>query len=136
MARKGWDQLTPDYKNRLLRKGIDREAHARGESIRAARGHEHTPENPRAYNRQQFRGYAERRDDLTQRLIERKRELFGDRIPDPRHGPRWNSERSERNILEHPPSLKQLQWALEADEEELIDAIREDPEAFAFLGYH
>lgn len=38
MVRKRWDQLSPDYRARLERKGITAETHAAGASLYAARG--------------------------------------------------------------------------------------------------
>lgn len=77
MSRKGWDQLSPDYRGRLERAGISRSDYGRGESLSAARGHGSTPErrftaaeleNPP----ERFRGYAE----LRREIIGLKRELL------------------------------------------------------------
>jgi hypothetical protein len=44
MARKAWGDLSPDYRDRLERRGITETAHAFGAPLRAARGHgAHTP---------------------------------------------------------------------------------------------
>lgn len=39
MARKAWDALSDSYRSRLLRSGIDADAHSSGESLASARGH-------------------------------------------------------------------------------------------------
>lgn len=133
--RKSWDELRPDYRERLEKKGITREAHERGDSIKAARGHERTPESPKRYNPEKYQRYHENRADLERRLIQRKEDLFSSRPPRAGGRPGFSSDRSARNIRDHPPTMAQLRWALDAEEEDLINALREDPETFAFLGY-
>lgn len=49
--RKGWEELSPTYRRRLTRQGVTPEAYARGESIRAARGHSRTPERLAGYEK-------------------------------------------------------------------------------------
>lgn len=136
MARKGWDRLKSDYRERLERNGISRSDYENGVSLKKARSHEKTPERPRNYNAELFQEYHQSREALTARLVERKRELFGDTPADPKHGPRWNPERSAQYIRDYSPPLRLMRWALEASTEELLDAIRDDPETYAFLGYH
>jgi hypothetical protein len=46
--RKGWAQLSPAYRGRLERKGIDRADYERGTGLEKARGHGTTPERPSA----------------------------------------------------------------------------------------
>jgi hypothetical protein len=48
MARRVWESLSDNYRNRLSRNGITREAYERGDSLKAARGHKPgvTPEHP------------------------------------------------------------------------------------------
>lgn len=133
----GWDALSADYRRRLENKGITAEQYNSGVPLKVARGHGKTPESPRRhYDPEKYRDYKERREDLERRLAEKKTELFGDRPRDVRHGPRWNEERSAENIRKYAPSMKLLRWAIEASEDELIDAIRDDPDTYAFLGYH
>lgn len=136
MARKGWESLTADYRDRLQNAGITKSDYERGASLQAGRGHEKTPEHPKSFDKERFREYAAERDRLTREVAQRKAELFSDTPRDPKRGSRWNAERSERNIKEQAPPLALLRWALTADREELIDAIREDSETYAFLGYH
>lgn len=136
MTRKGWERLKPDYRARLERNGISRSDYENGASLKKGRGHEKTPESPKNYNKEIFVDYARERDRLSRELAERKHELFGGTPADAIHGPRWNPERSAENIEKYAPPLRLLRWALTAEPEELIDAIREDPETYAFLGYH
>lgn len=136
MARKGWESLKADYRERLERNGISRADYERGASLQAGRGHEKTPEHPKSFDKERFQEYAAERERLTRELARRKEELFGDTPRDPRHGPRFHEERSLKNIRDQAPPLALMRWALTADRDELIDAIREDSETFAFLGYH
>lgn len=125
-----WHQLKPEYRERLERKGITPEAHAAGASLRAARGHEHTPERPGQYNPQQFPSYATERRRLIAQLQAKKERVFGE-------SRRWSKTRSDKWIREKPPPIKQLRWAVNvASDEEILDAIRENSETFTFLGYH
>lgn len=61
--RKGWDQLSPDYRKRLGRAGVSQRDYEVGNPIKAARGHARTPERPRqAVKRpQDFPEYLEKR---------------------------------------------------------------------------
>lgn len=128
--RKPWNQLSPTYRARLEKAGITAEQFAAGASIKAARGHEKTPERPTQYNPQQFPTYAAKRQRLTAQLEQKKERVFGG-------SPRWNGERSHKWIRERPPSIAHLRWAVnEATDEDFYNAIREGPEAFTFLGYH
>ena len=127
-----WAQLKADYRERLIKKGITPEMHAAGASLRAARGHEETPEHPGTYNPNDYQSYNQRRKALLTQLEARKQRLWGDK-------PRWNAEISQKWPREKPPSLAQLKWAVhDADDDELEDAIREirDEPSFTYLGYH
>lgn len=72
--RKAWSELSPAYRERLARHGIGPEQHARGESIRSARGHRITPERKGGYERRAIElglpyvipEYDELRDDMSQ----------------------------------------------------------------------
>jgi hypothetical protein len=44
--RKGWKDLSPNYRSRLERGGLTAELYRRGASLIKARGHEKTPERP------------------------------------------------------------------------------------------
>lgn len=82
------------------------------------------------YSAAKYPEYATERIRLTRLLESKKDRLFGTR-------PRWNEERSDRYLREKPPTMRQLNWAVyEADEGDLLDALREDPETFRWVGYH
>lgn len=44
--RRDWDSLSPAYRSRLTKGGITKRAYESGASLKAARGHEFTPERP------------------------------------------------------------------------------------------
>lgn len=58
-SRKGWQQLSPGYRNRLTKAGITKSQYESGASLAKARGHSETPEhglreavrNPRKYRK-------------------------------------------------------------------------------------
>jgi len=129
MARKGWDALKPSYRQRIINAGLTRADYEAGGSLKKARGHENTPERPSSYDPTKYQKYNAERKRLIGLVEQRKENLFGDRV-------RWNRQRSDRAIREKPPSMKNLRWALTAEESEIIDAIREDPETYRFLMYH
>lgn len=129
MARKGWQSLSAGYRQRLEKAGISQQDYDSGVSIQKARGHGQTPENPRNYDPVDYPIYHTERERLIQELEDRKRELWGD-------SPRWDERKAARNIREYPPSLQQMRWAVQATDEEIMDAIREAPQDYAWLGYH
>lgn len=127
--RKGWDALKASTRERYEKNGISRSDYDGGASLKKARGHEKTPEHPNQYNPKDFPDYNRERKKLEKELAERKKDLWGE-------NPRYNPKNAEKYIRERPPPLRLMRWAIEASEEELLDALREDPETFAFLGYH
>jgi hypothetical protein len=46
LVRRGWDDLSPAYRGRLVAGGVTADAYSRGGSLTAARGHLATPERP------------------------------------------------------------------------------------------
>src|SRR6266540_3471879 len=117
--RKGWDNLSPGYRQRLESKGIGQSAYDAGQSLQKARGHGETPENPRSYDPTKYQKYHTERTRLERELAERKAEIFAGT-------PRWNASQSADEIRKYPPTLSQLRWAVnEATDEELEDAARE-----------
>lgn len=128
MARKGWDSLSPGYRMRMEKAGLTRADYESGQSIKKARGHEKTPERPRQYSATKFPLYDQERARLEKELEKKKKDLWGDNR-------KWNPTRSEKHIREKPAPLRLIRWALQASEQELIDAIREDYETYSFLGY-
>lgn len=128
--RSRWEDLSAGYRERLERHGITPEAHARGETIKSARGHEHTPEKPQYANRQEYPRYTAERDRLIRDFIQRKEELFGE-------SRRFSRQRSEDNVRNNPPPLSLLRWALKASKDELLDILRTrmSDARYRFLGY-
>jgi hypothetical protein len=130
MARKGWDALSPQYRKRLQKAGISKSDYEGGQSLSKARGHERTPEHPnKNINKAKYPTYVAERQRLIREFEAKKQQLWAER-------PRWNAQRSSKNIRDSRMSNKLLKWALDADEGELIDAIRESAETFRFVGYH
>jgi len=129
MARKGWNSLSPAYRARIEKAGLTQKDYEAGTPLSRARGHAQTPEHPRSYDPQKYQKYNAERTRLTGKVEQRKAELFGNR-------PRWDKEKSDRAIREKPPSLANMRWALDADDEDILDAIREDPDTYHFLMYH
>lgn len=114
---------------RLEKSGISQADYESGQSIQKARGHAATPEHPRDYNPVRYAAYHQSRTSLEAQLEDRKRQLWGD-------SPRWSDNKSQDNIRKYPPTLAQIRWALQADDEDIIDAIRENPDTYKFLYYH
>ena len=127
MARKGWDQLSPAYRARLEKGGVSKTAYERGESIQAARGHSRTPERPT--QAQNFPQYQNERNKLVDKVASRKQAFFGT-------SPKWNPIRARRAFNANPPPMAKLRYWSTLSREEWLDAIREDPEVAAYLGYH
>lgn len=137
--RKGWESLSPAYRKRLERGGISAKDYAAGKSLSKARGHGATPEHPTdKIDRKRFRDYYDKRQDLIKQFVEKKDRLWGQyqNILRKNGSARYNPKRSADNVRDGKMSNQQLKWALEADEDELLDALSADPENFAFIGYH
>jgi hypothetical protein len=64
MARRSWDSLSNNYRERLSRGGVTRGQYESGASLSRARGHGATPEHPReAYKRpERYSGYIRKRE--------------------------------------------------------------------------
>jgi len=129
MARKGWDSLSPGYRARIEKAGLTRADYEVGQSLQKARGHANTPEHPRQFDASKYPKYASERRRLTSQVEQKKHRIFSG-------GPKWNPNKSRAHIRDKPPSMKLLRWAINADEQDILNAIREDPETFYFLGYH
>lgn len=137
--RKGWQELSANYRNRLERAGITQKQYAAGKSLSKARGHSKTPEHPTdKISREKFRDYYDERQRLMHEFIEKKDRLWGELYSERRRNGsiRYSPKRSADNVRDGKMSNQLLKWALDADEGELIDALRSDPETFAFIGYH
>ena len=63
--RKGWENLSPSYRQRLERAGVDRVHYEIRSNLKAARGHSVTPERPSVAikNPGRYRDYIARRGD-------------------------------------------------------------------------
>jgi len=138
-ARRVWDALSASYRRRLEKGGITRESYEGGVSLKAARGHGTTPENIREYQKNpgKFKQYRERRKDIADRVIAKKKEAF-------EHTLRWNEghakqyvRRGERGFI-RPPTMKQLRFIDGLSVEELIEYQYrvKDEDDWRFLWYH
>lgn len=137
--RKGWESLSPAYRKRLERGGISAADYGAGHSLSRARGHATTPEHPTdKIAKSKYPAYYARRQQLIRDFIEKKDRLWGRYQNELRRNgsPRFSPKRSADNVRNGKMSNKQLEWALEADEDELIDALSNDPENFSWIGYH
>lgn len=128
MARKGWNALSANYKSRLQKAGITKKDYEKGRSIQAARGHAQTPERP-TQKSGSFIAYQSERDRLTTRLVDIKQAYFGTK-------PVFNPRKAIARFKKDPPSMASLKYWTSLTKEEWIDAIRTDPSAGSYLGYH
>lgn len=130
MARKGWEQLSPGYRQRLERAGISRRDYEGNQSIQKARGHERTPERPSSHKATQFPQYENKRQQIVRDLVAKKQRFFAD-------SPKWNPRKAQINAAKgNKPLAWYSHFAYEADSWEWLDAIREDSDTAAILGYH
>jgi hypothetical protein len=129
MARKGWDSLSPAYRKRIAAAGMTKEDYERGGSLRKARGHAHTPERPALHDPKKFPQYESKRQQLANVINAKKVQYFS-------QAPKWNPLRAKALTLTPGVPLWRLEKAAGQTEEQWIDEIRRDPEAWAFLGYH
>jgi len=120
MARKGWSQLSDDYRDRLERKGITREQYNSGESLERARGHEKTPEHPERAesNPEKYRDYLEKANGIVNDIQRLKRDIF-------QAGGGFNNSRSRAAIrktvdgrVRTIADLRRIRDALESGKEE------------------
>lgn len=130
--RKGWDELSANYRKRLERGGITKTQYASGASLKKARGHEKTPEHPTEKDIvRKYPEYAQKRGTLLNRFRQRKRDLWGSAM-------RWSDEGSDANIRERKPTMDDLRKALAMTDKEFIDATRSirSDETYRHFGYH
>ena len=128
MARKGWNSLSAGYKARLEKAGISRKDYEQGHSIQAARGHAKTPERP-TQKGGNFPQYQAERDRLTRRVVDLKQAYFGTT-------PVFNPRKAVARFKKDPPAMADLRHWASLSKEEWVSAIRQDPSAAAYLGYH
>lgn len=139
MARKGWEALSPGYRKRLEKGGISKADYAAGRSLSKARGHSQTPEHPTdKISKTKYPAYYNKRQKLMQDFVAKKQRLWGALQNEYRRNGRrrYDPNRAVENVRDGKMSNALLEWALDADEGDLLDALREDPETFAFIGYH
>ena len=139
VARKGWDQLSPNYRVRLERAGISAKDYTAGISLSKARGHSQTPEHPTdKISKTKYPTYYAKRQQLMRDFVAKKQRLWGALQNEYRRNGRrrYDPTRAVENVRDGKMSNALLEWALSADEGDLIDGLREDPETFAFIGYH
>jgi hypothetical protein len=150
--RKGWNQLSQSYRNRLSKGGMTEARYNAGESLKKARGHAKTPENRRELEKhpEKFGEYRERqaryranRKHIQDRVIEKKRLAFEYTL-------RWNEENS-RDFVRRPkfmtkkigldvraPTMAYLRKIDAMGLEEFIDyqfEVRQEDD-WRFLWYH
>lgn len=134
-TRKPWESLSQSYRDRLTKKGITPEMHSRGASIKAARGHEHTPERPtQSRGKKEYSDYNSRRRSLVSQVNRRKQQLWGDTHD--YHPARSRRITDSGSDSEHAPSLSKLQWAANATDDELERMAASKDEEYSFLWYH
>jgi hypothetical protein len=157
MARGSFNNLSPDYRARLERGGIDRAAYERGEPLKTARGHARTPEHPReAITRpERYRDYTHRREQSgggLGREDARNRALRNyDRNVEPQPGEGWQSHSRAKlsEAMDNPSkwSLTQLNYAANLSGSEWRSLARraanaynghgpESDKVYGFLFYH
>lgn len=135
MARKrDWNSLSSGYQSRLLGKGITKQAYESGVSLKAARGHAHTPEHPTDVikNPSKYSKYVTNIRALQQQVIERKEQIWGNRH-------KYNERRAKENVLRgvppdfHKPGIRSLQRMLRANDRDweryVLQAAHGDEEA-------
>ena len=125
MARKGWENLNPKYRNRLERTGITRKAYERGASIVKGRGHAKTPEKPHLVKPHHVE-YSQRREALYQQIDLVKQQLWSTY-------PKWNPIQAEANTRSKTTTwtIADLQKEAKLTPEEMLHAIRTNPKKYA-----
>lgn len=129
MARKGWNALSPGYRARLEKAGITKRDYEGGHSLQSARGHSTTPERPSAASASKHGRYVSERNRLIAKVVGHKHDYFSGK-------PKWNPTKSAKAFKDNPPPLARLKYWAALTKDEWLDAIREDPNAIEFLGYH
>lgn len=135
MARKGWDQLSNNYRDRLTKAGVTREQYNTGGSLEKARGHERTPEHPERAESQpdKYRDYLNRANALVNDIQRLKRDIF-------QAGGGFNNSRSRASIRKdvngrvRPLSaLRRIRDALESGKEAAQEIRRREGKVSSFV---
>lgn len=130
MARKGWDALKRDTRERYERNGVDKAAYERGESLRAARGHGSTPERPSlGKGKPEFKQYHNDRQRLEKEYDKHRHIIWADKNVKTKNGPRMSP------LAKGVIPMDVLRWAMGKDANEIIEAIKRDPKRYGGLGY-
>lgn len=149
MPKRDWNSLSPTYRARLTRGGINRAAYESGASLRAARGHSSTPEHPSDLItpgksvKPRYQPYVAEHQRLVRELQAKKERVFGNRI-------KFNRARSEKYVSGGVPNFelngkpspvpgnRELKRILAISDEDLDAYIieTEDKSQIAFLYYH
>jgi hypothetical protein len=150
--RKGWNQLSQSYRNRLSKGGMTEARYNAGESLKKARGHAKTPENKRELEKhpEKFGEYRERqaryranRKSLVDRVVKKKKLAF-------QYSIKWSEENS-RDFVKRPkimtkkgglevkaPTMAQLRKIDAMSFEDFVDYQYEvkQEDDWRFLWYH
>ena len=135
MARKGWNDLSDAYRQRLERGGISQAEYNQGTSLAGARGHGQTPERPEqaSRNQERYQDYQSRREALQREVRAQKQRDFG-------ASDKWRADRSKRHVEspQKPGSMRNMRRYLD----EGLAGLQSDPDfdwgsdEWQFLGYH
>jgi hypothetical protein len=130
MARKGWDALKRDTRERYERNGVDKAAYERGESLKAARGHSRTPERPNeGRTKPEFKQYHNERAKLEKDYDAHRRIIWADKNVKTKKGGGLSP------LSKGAIPMDVLRWAIGKDANEIIEAIKRDPKRYGGLGY-
>lgn len=132
-----WRGLSPEYRNRLIRGGINEKRYVAGENLNAVRGHANTPEHPsditKAKNRERYKDYVNRRNGLIRKVIEKKEAEYGNRH-------KFRPDASQRAVRINPatgkmPKMAYMQRYL-ADDFDFDNEVDFGDDEWAFIFYH
>lgn len=134
MARKGWNDLSDSYRQRLEKGGVDQHNYNAGASLAGARGHGSTPERPERAEREQdkYGDYLQRREALEREVRAQKTRDFGS-------SDKWRADRSKRNVANKPGSMLNMQRYINAGGIEGLQSEYDfdwSDREWAFLYYH
>lgn len=149
MRGKSWDELSPAYRARLSKNGINADTFAEAKrtgQLEKARGHGETPERPeraqKEKNRERYKDYLERRRTLENKVIARKDLLFGDTHKYNLRGAKQRSiDAVHKNpVTRKPPKIKAMRDFLAHSESygdfaDWWDDVKDDDD-YAFVFYH
>lgn len=128
MARQGWGSLSAGYKNRLERSGISRSDYESGASLKGARGHSHTPENPSEAERHpgKYKEYRARRKAIIDAVYDVKKAQYG-------NTPGWNAKTAIDSLNKGPGGKPWTIAELREMAKKAEEAIAEDADLYSKL---